>query len=111
MWRIDLDGTTAPEKIETGAIRDLNNDHVLSPDGTTIYMSDNDGHLYAVALSGGEPCRVSNEHETPHHYYLHGISPDGLTLSYVAVEGPAGAKRINIFTIPHRAGPTPGSRM
>lgn len=105
MWRIDADGMTVPEKIDTGAIRDLNNDHVLSPDGKTIYMSNNDGHIYAVALSGGEPRRVSNEHETPHHYYLHGISPDGLTLSYVAVEGPAGAKRINIFTIPASGGP------
>ena len=40
-----------------------------------------------------------------HHYYLHGISPDGLTLAYVAVEGPAGAKRINMFTIPAAGGP------
>lgn len=105
IWRIDADGAKAPEKIDTGAIRDLNNDHVLSPDGGTIYMSDNDGHLYAVALAGGEPRRVSNEHATPHHYYLHGISPDGLTLAYVAVEGPAGAKRINMFTIPAAGGP------
>ncbi len=111
MWRIDADGRTAPEKIETGAIRDLNNDHVLSPDGKTIYMSNNDGHIYAVALLGGEPRRVSNEHETPHHYYLHGISPDGLTLSYVAVEGPAGAKRDQHLHDSRIGGPTPGSRM
>src|SRR5690606_14234987 len=77
IWRIAADGSDAPVKIDTGTIRDLNNDHVLSPDGETIYLSDNDGHLYAVALSGGQPRRVSNEHATPHHYYLHGISPDG----------------------------------
>jgi Tol biopolymer transport system component len=105
IWRIDAEGSGAPVKIDTGSIRDLNNDHVLSPDGQTIYLSDNNGHLYAVPLSGGEPRKVSNDHATPHHYYLHGISPDGVTLSYVAVEGPAGAKRINLFTIPAADGP------
>ena len=105
IWRIDAEGGSLPEKIETGTIRDLNNDHVLSPDGGTIYLSNNDGHLYAVPITGGEPRRVSNDHATPHHYYLHGISPDGLTLAYVAVEGPAGAKRINMFTIPAAGGP------
>jgi len=105
IWRIDAEGGSLPAKIETGTIRDLNNDHVLSPDGGTIYLSNNDGHLYAVPITGGEPRRVSNDHATPHHYYLHGISPDGLTLAYVAVEGPAGAKRINMFTIPAAGGP------
>lgn len=105
LWRVPSDGEGVAVKIDTGAQRDLNNDHVLSPDGQTIYFSDNDGHLYAVPFAGGEPRRVSNQHTEPHHYYLHGISPDGLTLSYVAVEGPAGRKRINLFTIPAAGGP------
>jgi Tol biopolymer transport system component len=105
LWRFAADGSGAPEKIDTGSIRNLNNDHVLSPDGQTVYLSDNSGHLYAVPITGGEPRKVSNDHATPHHYYLHGISPDGKTLAYVAVEGPAGAKRINIFTIPAAGGP------
>lgn len=105
IWRIAADGSEGPTRIETGALRDLNNDHVLSPDGRTIYLSANDGHLYSVAVTGGEPLRVSNTHATPHHYYLHGISPDGATLAYVAVEGPAGRKRVNIFTIPAAGGP------
>jgi Tol biopolymer transport system component len=105
LWRFAADGSGVPEKIDTGTIRNLNNDHVLSPDGQTVYLSDNNGHLYAVPITGGEPRKVSNDHATPHHYYLHGISPDGKTLAYVAVEGPAGAKRINIFTIPAAGGP------
>ena len=105
LWRIPVDGSAPPRKIETGALRDLNNDHVLSPDGKTIYVSSDDGHLYSVPVEGGEPRRVSNDHAAPHHYYLHGISPDGRTLSYVAVEGPAGQKRINVFTIPAAGGP------
>jgi Tol biopolymer transport system component len=105
IWRIAADGTEGPVRIETGALRDLNNDHVLSPDGQTLYLSSDDGHLYAVPATGGEPRRVSNLHAEPHHYYLHGISPDGAALAYVAVEGAAGQKRINIFTIPASGGP------
>jgi TolB protein len=104
LWRVSLDGADVV-RIETGHYRDINNDHVLSPDGKTIYFSENDGHLYAVPVAGGEPRRVSNVHSAPHHYYLHGISPDGLTLAYVAVEGPVEKKRINIFTIPAAGGP------
>jgi len=104
LWRIGLDGSGLA-RIESGDIRELNNDHVLSPDGRTVYASNRDGHIYAVPVEGGTPRRVSNTHDTPHHYYLHGISPDGLTLSYVAVEAPAGTRRINIFTLPAAGGP------
>ena len=104
IWRIGIDGSGL-KRIETGDVRKLNNDHVLSPDGTMIYLSNQDGHLYAVGIEGGTPRKVSNDHDTPHHYYLHGISPDGKTLAYVAVEGPQGQKRVNIFTIPAAGGP------
>lgn len=104
LFKISPDGGT-PEHIVTTGLDDLNNDHVLSPDGTTIYVSSDDGHLYAVPFTGGSVRRVSNEHQTPHHYYLHGISPDGETLAYVAVERPDGERMINIFTIPAAGGP------
>ena len=91
--------------IDTGPLADLNNDHVLAPDGSTIYVSSDDGHLYAVPFAGGAPRRVSNTHPTPFHYYLHGISPDGETLSYVAIEGKGAERRVNIFTIPAAGGP------
>jgi Tol biopolymer transport system component len=103
LFRISPDGGI-PELIDTGHLDNLNNDHVLSPDGTTIYVSSDDGHLYALPFAGGSPRRVSNEHVTPHHYYLHGISPDGLTLAYVAVEQPDGVRMVNIFTIPAAGG-------
>lgn len=104
IWRIGTDGERL-ERIETGDIRRLNNDHVLSPDGRTIYLSNGDGHLYAVGIEGGTPRRISNDHATPHHYYLHGVSPDNRTLAYVAVEGEPGARRANLFTIPTAGGP------
>jgi Tol biopolymer transport system component len=105
IWRIPADGSAGPEQIDTGDLRDLNNDHVLSSDGKTLYLSSDDGHLYSVPVSGGKPKRVSNIHSEPFHYYLHGISPDGGTLAYVAVEGEGAGRRINIFTIPSTGGP------
>lgn len=104
IYRLSPEGGV-PQEIDTGTLADLNNDHVLSPDGSTLYVSSDDGHLYAVPLVGGTPRRVSNTHATPHHYYLHGISPDGGTLAYVAVEAPHGARMINVFTIPAAGGP------
>lgn len=104
LFRIAATGGT-PEQIDSGHLADLNNDHVLSPDGTTIYVSSDDGHLYALPFAGGTPRRVSNTHATPHHYYLHGISPDGLMLAYVAVEKPSDERQVNVFTIPAAGGP------
>ncbi len=104
LFRISPDGQNGPERINTAPIENLNNDHVLSPDGQTMFMSNGDGHLYAVPIGGGEPNKVSNDHSAPFRYYLHGISPDGQTLSYVAIEG-QNPQRINIFTIPAAGGP------
>ena len=104
LYRIAATGDQ-PEQIDTGSLADLNNDHVLSPDGTTIYVSSDDGLLYAVPFAGGTPRRVSNTHPTPFHYYLHGISPDGATLSYVAIEQRNGERQVNVFTIPSAGGP------
>jgi TolB protein len=104
IWRINIDGSEL-KRIETGDIRDLNNDHVLSPDGKTVYVSNQkDGFIYAVGIEGGTPRLVSNKHETPFHYYLHGVSPDGETLSYVAIEGAGDGRRVNMFTIPAAGG-------
>lgn len=104
LWRIDAGGGT-PTLIDTEPLADLNNDHVLSPDGATLYVSSDDGHLYRLPAAGGTPVRVSNRHSEPFHYYLHGISPDGSELAYVAIEGRGAERRINLFTIPAQGGP------
>lgn len=82
-YRVPLSGAEEPILIPTGAVVDANNDHVLSPDGKTLYLSTKSGPLYAVSLENGDVRRVSNDHETPFHYYLHGVSPDGRMLAYV----------------------------
>lgn len=106
LWRISPEGGT-PERILIGSVTGANNDHVLSPDGRTIYFSA-EGHLYAVPFEGGEPRRISNDQasERRFKYYLHGVSPDDLTLAYVGVEArPEGGSRADLYTIPVAGGP------
>jgi TolB protein len=99
LWLLRLDRDFAPARLDAAPIDNFNNDHVLSPDGRSIYASSDDGHIYALPITGGSPRRVSGYQEQPHHCYLHGISPDGKKLVYVAVEELAGRKRTNIFTL------------
>ena len=105
LFRISPEGGT-PEGIDTGPLHDLNNDHVLSPDGSSIYVSSDDGHIYVLPITGGTPQRVSNQHPHRHHYYLHGISPDGSTLVYTCINANGDDQwgKINIWTIPSQRG-------
>lgn len=105
LWRVPPDGSTDPQRIDTGHLHDLNNDHVLSNDGKTIYVSSDDTHLYAVPIEGGTPERISNEHPDHHQYYLHGISPDGRTLVYTGAQRHGDGRKFNIWAIPTAGGP------
>ena len=105
LYRVGTRGVEL-EPIDSGSLTDVNNDHILSPDGQILYVSSQDGHLYSLPASGGSPRRITNDHGADFHHYLHGISPDGRTLAYVGVEphnGVPGAYR-NIFTIPSDGG-------
>ena len=48
LFRVPASGGAEPKEIPLGGIPPINNDHVLSPDGRTVYVSADDGHLYAV---------------------------------------------------------------
>ncbi len=91
-------------EIDLGGVPPINNDHVISPDGATVYVSADDGHLYAVPLADGEPRRVSNDRGTAFHHYLHGISPDGTTLAYIGLEQVDDRRVTNVWTIPAAGG-------
>jgi Tol biopolymer transport system component len=102
LYRIAVEGGD-PEQLDLGGVPAINNDHVLSPDGETVYVSADDGHLYAVPLAGGSSRRVSNDRGL--HHYLHGISPDGRTLAYIGLGNDADGNRItNVYTIPAAGG-------
>ena len=103
LFRVDL-SSGAFDEIDLGGVTELNNDHVLSPDGRTVYVSSDDGHLYAIPLEGGGNRRVSNDRGADFRYYLHGISPDGGQLAYIGLEITAGGVRTNVFTIPAAGG-------
>jgi TolB protein len=84
LWRLDLGSTERGlVRVDFEDLPELNNDHVLDPDGEHIYMSAMDGHIYRGALAGGEVDRVSPDDGNWH--FLHGVSPDGLRLAYVQI--------------------------
>jgi Tol biopolymer transport system component len=84
LWRLDL-GTqpVQPVEIPLDGVPPINNDHVLSHDGTHIYLSGMDGHLYRAPLGGGTGTRLTVDDGMLH--YLHGISPDSRTLACVVI--------------------------
>ena len=106
LFRISPDGSDGPHRITTTPVENLNNDHVLAPDGKNVFLSANDGHLYVVPLTGGVPKKLSNEQDASRKYrhYLHGVSPDGLTLTYVAYEKKGDGNMMRIAVIPATGG-------
>ena len=97
LYALAADGSTA-HPIDTGAVRDANNDHVLSPDGSLVYISSQDGHLYEAPLSGGEARRVTDDADGLRARYLHGISPDGATLAHIGARDEDGTTTYEVYT-------------
>ena len=74
----------APHVLDTGFATRCNNDHLISPDGTQLGISDNsqENHeslVYILPISGGTPRRITRKAPS----YLHGWSPDGKMLAFV----------------------------
>lgn len=88
--RVPLSGEGSPEAIPTGTRGDLNNDHVLSPDGGTIYATAKNGHLYAIPIAGGTPTQITRDDDGLVKHYLHGINAGGTLLSIVGLSFPHG---------------------
>lgn len=83
LWTLPVDGGE-PTTVAAPGLPAVNNDHVLSPDGQTVYASANDWHIWAVPTAGGAPRRVTPDDGSLH--FLHGVSPDGSRLAYVRLE-------------------------
>ena len=84
LWRLDLE-TGDLEQIRLDGVPPLNNDHVLDPDRSLVYVSANDGHIWVAPLTGGAGRRVT--HDDTRFHFLHGVSPDGTTLAFVELPG------------------------
>jgi TolB protein len=81
LWSLEPVAGAQPVRIEHDALPEINNDHVLDPDGETIYLSAADGQIHRAAVAGGPASRVTSEEGVWH--FLHGVSPDGTRLAYV----------------------------
>jgi Tol biopolymer transport system component len=99
LWRLD---PSAPNRgltvVDFDGLPELNNDHVLDPDGDHIYLSAMDGHIYRGHLDGGVVQRVTPEDGAWH--FLHGVSPDGTRLAYVHIDDLADAGGLAVME-PH----------
>ncbi|MDN6302213.1 MAG: TolB family protein [Brachybacterium sp.] len=103
LFRLDLEGGE-PQRIDLGDLAPVNNDHVLDPDGEHVYVSADDGHIHRAPLTGGTPVRITQDDGRLH--FLHGVSPDGMTLLYTGVQRRADGSWIppNLFAIPSAGG-------
>jgi hypothetical protein len=91
----------SPQVLDTGIATLCNNDHLISPDGTRLGISDNSQQnhqslVYIVPIGGGTPRRVTQGSPS----YLHGWSPDGKTLAFVGERN----GDFDIYTIPAAGG-------
>lgn len=85
MYRFDL-ASGKPELLNTGIVKQNNNDHALSGDGKMLGLSSSSGDakfgsmIYTVPVGGGVPKQITPTGPS----YLHGWSPDGKWLTYTA---------------------------
>lgn len=82
-------------------VDNCNNDHVLDPDGSGLYVShhtkeDGQSRIYKIFFDGRMPVLVTPLAPS----YLHGITPDGKTLAYCAERN----GEYDIYTIPTTGG-------
>lgn len=105
IYKIAPDGSTDLIEINTGAITQCNNDHVISADGKWLSISSNDpnargysSYVYILPFEGGEPRKITPLGPS----YLHGISPNGKEIAYCAFRGPNSEQ--DIYVMPVKGG-------
>ncbi len=100
MYTFDL-ATRQPKVLNTGHVKNNNNDHVLSFDGKMLGLSSGVSELggsiiYTVPVTGGTPKQITPKGPS----YLHGWSPDGKLLTFTAERN----GKYDIYTIPSKGG-------
>jgi Tol biopolymer transport system component len=103
LYKLSLNGGL-PQKINTGEVKNINNDHGISFDGKTLAISSGtklpDGRsgsmIYTLPIGGGIPKSITPNVPS----YWHGWSPDGKTLAYCAERN----GNFDVYTIPSNGG-------
>lgn len=96
LWNLSLKSPDL-SAIDITGLPPLNNDHVIAPDGTAVFVSTyEDWHIYRASLTGGAAERVTDNKSNGNlRHFLHGISPDGLRLAFVGI-------RVDETSVPSR---------
>jgi TolB protein len=94
-----------PALIDTAFANRCNNDHGISPDQTSLAISDqsqrdNKSIVYIVPIGGGVPRQITQNSPS----YWHGWSPDGKTLAFVGQRQFNHEDNFDIYTIPVTGG-------
>jgi TolB protein len=102
LYRIPVDGGTAPQAIDLDPSIRCNNDHDFSPDGTLLAISassptSRQSQIYVANADGTNHRLVVSA--TPS--YFHGWSPDGRYLSFVANRD---GKQYDLYRVPTAGG-------
>ena len=84
LFRLTLSGEL--RSVPLRGIANLNNDHVLHPNGQEIFVSANDGQIHRLGVEGGRPTRVTTDPPAGLLHFLHGIHPRGDRLAFVGVD-------------------------
>lgn len=100
MYTFDL-ATRTPKVLNTGEVKNNNNDHVLSFDGKMLGLSSGvqalgGSVIYTVPVTGGTPKQITPRGPS----YLHGWSPDGQTLVFTGERN----KEFDIYAVPAKGG-------
>lgn len=90
-----------PKVLNTGEVRNNNNDHVLSFDGKMLGLSSGVSALggsiiYTVPVGGGTPKQITPKGPS----YLHGWSPDGKSLVFTGARN----NEYDIYRVPAEGG-------
>ena len=103
IWRYSI-SADAEIMIDSGHCRNCNNDHVLSPDETSIAVSHSESgwmsQIYILPISGGEPKLITPNAPS----YLHGWSPDGSELAYCAFRDGGKGYEVDVWAISSQGG-------
>ncbi len=100
IYTFDL-ASRKPQLLNTGDVKNNNNDHVISFDGTMLGLSSGVDKLggsisYTVPITGGTPKQITPIGPS----YTHGWSPDGQSIVFTGQRN----KEFDIYKVPSKGG-------